>query len=158
MKRALFPRLVCFSIMCCLLDAFGTIDAGAQKVSRSNTDLLIYVIDVEGGQSTLIVSPSKGSLLIDTGWPGNNGRDAERIQRAMKDAGISKIDKALITHFHTDHVGGVPELMKRVQVGEFLDHGVNREDSEIARKDYAAYVKAIGNTPRHTVRPGDPID
>jgi competence protein ComEC len=132
--------------------------AAAQATRRGNTDLLIYAIDVEGGQSTLLVSPSGGSLLVDTGWPGNNGRDAERIQAAMKDAGITKIDKVLITHFHTDHVGGVPELVKRVQVGEFLDHGVNREDSDITRKDYAAYVKAIGSTPRRTLHPGDLID
>ncbi len=97
-------------------------------------------------------------MLVDTGWPGNNGRDAERIQAAMKDAGITKIDKVLITHFHTDHVGGVPNLVERVKVGEFLDHGVNREDSDITRHDFAAYVKAIGNTPRRTVHPGDTID
>jgi beta-lactamase superfamily II metal-dependent hydrolase len=131
--------------------------ADAQGV-RGNTDLLIYAIDVEGGQATLLVSPSKASLLIDTGWPDNNGRDAERIQEAMKDAGITRLDKVLITHFHTDHVGGVPELVKRVRVGEFLDHGVNREDSDITRKDYAAYTKAIGNTPRRTLHPGDVIN
>ncbi|MGA7241797.1 MAG: MBL fold metallo-hydrolase [Terracidiphilus sp.] len=132
--------------------------AAAQAARRGNADFTIYAIDVEGGQATLLVSPSGGSLLVDTGWPGNNGRDADRIVVAMKDAGITKIDKVLITHFHTDHVGGVPELVKRVQVGEFLDHGVNREDSDITRKDYAAYVKAIGNTPRRTLHPGDLID
>jgi competence protein ComEC len=131
--------------------------SSAQDPHRS-TDLLIYAIDVEGGQATLIVSPSGGSLLVDTGWGDNNGRDADRIQAAMKDAGISKIDKVLITHFHTDHVGGVPNLVERVKVGEFMDHGVNREDSDITRKDYAAYVKAIGNTPRRTLHPGDLID
>ncbi len=120
--------------------------------------LLIYAIDVEGGQATLFVSPSGGSLLVDTGWPGNNGRDAERIKAAMKDAGITKIDKVLVTHFHTDHVGGVPELVKRVQVGEFLDHGVNREDSDITRQDTAAYLKAIEGKPRRVVHPGDLIN
>jgi beta-lactamase superfamily II metal-dependent hydrolase len=120
--------------------------------------LQIYTIDVEGGQATLLVSPSGHSLLVDTGWPGNNGRDAERIQAAMKDAGITTIDKVLITHFHVDHVGGVPNLVERVKVGEFLDHGENREDSDITRHDYAAYVKASGATPRRTVRPGDTID
>ena len=49
---------------------------------------------------------------------------------AMRDAGIKRIDHVLITHFHDDHVGGVPELVKRVKVGEFLDHGENREDSD----------------------------
>jgi competence protein ComEC len=131
------------------------VQAAAQD---KNSNLVIYSIDVEGGQATLLVSPSKASLLVDTGWPGNNGRDAERIQAAMKDAGIDKIDHVLITHFHVDHVGGVPNLVAKVKVGEFLDHGVNREDSAITRHDYAAYVKAIGNTPRRTVHPGDTID
>ena len=133
-------------------------DAVNAQAHSNSADLLIYAIDVEGGQATLLVSPSGASMLVDTGWPGNNGRDAERIEAAMKDAGITKLDKVLITHFHTDHVGGVPELVKRVKVGEFLDHGVNREDSNITRKDYAAYVQAIGNTPRRTVHPGDAID
>jgi len=132
--------------------------AFAQNAGHKSTNLLIYSIDVEGGQATLLVSPSGGSLLVDTGWPGSNGRDAERIQAAMKDAGITQIDKVLITHFHTDHVGGVPELVKRVKVGEFLDHGVNREDSDVTRKDFAAYTSAIGNTPRRTLHPGDAID
>ncbi|HEY1577934.1 MAG TPA: MBL fold metallo-hydrolase [Terracidiphilus sp.] len=158
MRRAAFPRILCLSISLSLVCAASVATAAAQRAPRKNIDLLIYAIDVEGGQSTLVVSPSGGSLLIDTGWAGNNGRDAERIMEAMKDAGISKIDKVLITHFHTDHVGGVPELVKRVKVGEFLDHGVNREDSDITRKDFAAYVAAIGNTPRHTLHPGDVID
>lgn len=137
--------------------AFTATPSPSQARSRG-TDLVIYAIDVEGGQATLVVSPSGASLLVDTGWPGNNGRDAERIQAAMKDAGITKLDKVLITHFHTDHVGGVPSLVERIHVGEFLDHGVNREDSDITRHDYAAYVKAVGNTPRRTLHPGDTID
>jgi competence protein ComEC len=120
--------------------------------------LLIYSIDVEGGQSTLLVSPTGSSLLIDTGWPDHNGRDTDRILAAMRDAGVTKLDRVLITHFHVDHVGGVPDLVKRVQVGEFLDHGENREDSDITRHDYAAYLKAIQGKPRRIVHPGDTIE
>jgi beta-lactamase superfamily II metal-dependent hydrolase len=142
-----------------LLVAIGAAATGqAQQQHKPAGHLVIYTIDVEGGQATLLVAPSKASLLVDTGWPENNGRDAERIQAAMKDAGITKLDHVLITHFHVDHVGGVPNLVARVKVGEFLDHGVNREDSDITRHDYAAYVKAIGTTPRRTVHPGDTID
>jgi len=115
-------------------------------------------MDVEGGQSTLLVSPAGGSLLVDTGWPGNDERDVNRIVAAMHDAGISRIDKVLITHFHVDHVGGVPNLVKHVEVGEFLDHGENREDSDITRHDYAAYLTAIKGKPRRIVHPGDTID
>jgi beta-lactamase superfamily II metal-dependent hydrolase len=120
--------------------------------------LLIYAIDVEGGQATLLVAPSGASLLVDTGWPGENGRDPSRIQDAMRDAGITRLDHVLITHFHVDHVGGLPELAKRVPIGEFLDHGVNREDSDITRRDFAAYLKAIEGKPRRILHPGDTID
>jgi competence protein ComEC len=124
---------------------------------RTQKQLLIYAIDVEGGQSTLLVAPSGGSLLVDTGWPDRDGSGIARIQAAMKDAGITRIDHVLITHFHVDHVGGVPELVKHVSVGEFIDHGPNREDADITRRDFAAYIKAIDGTPRRIVHPGDTI-
>lgn len=147
--------LACLALLACI--PMLTLGLALAQNSESK-HLLIYTIDVEGGQSTLLVSPSGASMLVDTGWPGNNGRDAVRIQAAMKDAGITQIDHVLITHFHTDHVGGVPELVKRVKVGEFLDHGPNREDSDITRHDFAAYLKAIDGTPRRIVHPGDTID
>jgi beta-lactamase superfamily II metal-dependent hydrolase len=148
-------------IAACALLLFRAVRLAHAEPPPTHHGLLIYSIDVEGGQSTLLVSPEGASLLVDTGWRGSGGppgRDAERIVAAMKDAGITRLDKVLITHFHVDHVGGVPELVKRVKVGEFLDHGVNREDSDITRHDYAAYVQAIGATPRQTVKPGDTID
>ena len=129
--------------------------AGALPAAK---DLEIYSIDVEGGQATLFVSPSKASLLVDTGWPGNNGRDAGRIQAAMKDAGITRIDHLLITHFHVDHVGGIAQLAERVPIGEFLDHGTNREDSDITRHDFGVYEKVTAGKNRRTVHPGDTID
>ena len=141
----------------CLLP-FLLFAASAFVAAQSKGKLQIYAIDVEGGQATLLVSPAGGSLLVDTGWPGNNGRDAQRIQDAMKDAGITRIDHLLVTHFHVDHVGGVPNLVGRVPVGEFLDHGPNREDSDITRHDYGAYRKAIEGKPHRIVHPGDTID
>ena len=69
-------------------------------------NLEIYSIDVEGGQATLIVSPSGESMVVDTGWGGHNKRDAERIAAAAKMAGVKKIDYLVVTHYHSDHVGG----------------------------------------------------
>ena len=53
--------------------------------------LQLYFVDVEGGQATLFVTPAGESLLIDTGWPGFDGRDADRIVAAAKAAGITFI-------------------------------------------------------------------
>lgn len=142
-------RLACLSALALL-----PLSIAAQTKTHS---LRIYSIDVEGGQSTLLVSPSGASLLVDAGWRGNNGRDADRIQAAMHDAGIARIDHLLITHYHVDHVGGVPELAKRVSIGEFLDHGPNREDSASTRDGYASYLKAVGDHPHRVVHPGDTI-
>lgn len=116
--------------------------------------LQIYFVDVEGGQATLVVSPSGQSVLIDTGWPGNEGRDADRILAAAHQAGLKQIDYVVITHYHRDHVGGVPQLVDGIKVGTFVDHGPNLEDSQVARADYAAYEKAIAGHPRVTVKPG----
>ena len=150
MKNLLLPTLCALALIASPASRLATAQAPSGH-------LTIYSIDVEGGQATLLVSPSRGSLLVDTGWPGNDGRDAERIKAAMKDAGLTKIDDVLITHFHVDHVGGVPNLVERIKVGEFLDHGVNREDADDTRRDFAAYLKAIGTTPRRIVHPGDTI-
>jgi len=144
-------------VLCCV--AMVAFPHALRAQAKAANHLLIYAIDVEGGQSTLLVDTSTGaSLLVDTGWPGNDGRDATRIQAAMSDAGITRIGHLLITHFHVDHVGGVPELVKRVPIGEFLDHGENREDSDITRHDYAAYLKAIEGKQRRIVHPGDKIN
>jgi competence protein ComEC len=117
--------------------------------------LQIYVIDVEGGQSTLFVTPKGESLLIDTGWPGNAYRDADRIVAACKRAGVKKINYLLITHYHMDHVGGVPQLVSKMPVETFIDHGPDRETSNSSQVPYDDYVKARGSARHIVVKPGD---
>lgn len=150
-KRSLL-RVACGPL---LLFALGIASWAAP---RKDTSLHIYFIDVEGGQATLFVTPAGQSLLIDTGWPGNDGRDADRIASTARKAGISKIDYVLITHFHDDHVGGVPQLVARIPVGTFIDHGDNRETTgAVTVKDWQAYqaVLATGKYKRISAKPGD---
>ncbi len=124
---------------------------------RAADTLDVYFIDVEGGQSTLFVSPSGKSMLVDTGWPGNEGRDADRIVSVAKLAGITRLDYVVITHFHADHVGGVPQLAERIPIGTFVDHGSSVETSPAAQELFKAYVQVRDRTSHLIVRPGDRI-
>ena len=93
---------------------------GAGAAAEKTLDF--YFIDVEGGQSTLIVTPAGQSLLVDTGYA-TDGRDAARILAAARDAGVTQIDYLLLTHFHQDHEGGIVELSRQLPIGTFFDHG-----------------------------------
>ena len=126
-------------------------------VATQARDLEIYWTDVEGGGSTLIVSPSGQALLVDAGFPGNDDRDAKRIAETVKSAGLKKIDILEITHFHGDHVGGAAALSKLLPISKFYDHG----DSIEANTDKGASLydgyKALAGGKRVTVKPGDKI-
>ena len=144
-------RTLCSAALALVLFLFSP----AAKPAGNEKALQIYFIDVEGGQSTLIVDPSNESLLVDTGWAGFNGRDADRIEAAAKAAGIHQIDVAVITHYHGDHVGGAPEIAKRINIGTFVDHGPDMENSDRTRGGYAAYQKVAATTHHMVAKPGD---
>ncbi len=88
----------------------------------------IYWIDVEGGGGTLIVTPAHESILIDTGWPW--GPSAARIRNAATNAGLSRIDYLVLTHFHIDHFGGAAPLANLIPIGTVLDNGIPDHDPD----------------------------
>lgn len=127
----------------------------AISLPAAEKPLQVFFVDVEGGQSTLFVTPAGQSMLVDTGWGYNAYRDADRIAAAAKLAHIKKIDYVLITHYHSDHVGGVPQLVEKMPVGAFIDHGPNRETSKAAQTLYSEYEKAIGGSNHIIARAGE---
>jgi beta-lactamase superfamily II metal-dependent hydrolase len=85
----------------------------------------LYFIDVEGGAANLIVTPSGESLLIDSGYPDNQGRDLDRIIHVVRDvAGLSRIDHAVVSHWHLDHYGNHAALAAGFGIGTFWDRGI----------------------------------
>lgn len=150
--------------------------AGCASQRAGPQPLQIYFIDVEGGQSTLIVTPRRQALLVDAGFAGEGGltsvpgdparaRDPGRIRAAMRDAGVERIDYLMVTHFHRDHIGGIPELAQLVPVGTFVDYGNAYPPGQRAKPDtdaldvaaYDAYV-AVRSRGRHLQpRPGDEL-
>ena len=118
----------------------------------------IYWIDVEGGASTLIVTPGGDTVLMDAGWPGYENRDAKRIQHVLtREAKAEKIDYYITSHFHGDHVGGLPQLVALVPVEKFVEHGESVElGRDRGKKLWDAYV-AVADGKRMTIKPGDTL-
>jgi beta-lactamase superfamily II metal-dependent hydrolase len=121
--------------------------AWAAPPRQAQDTLQIYFVDVEGGQATLFVAPGGQSLLIDTGWSGNDGRDADRIAAAARKAAIERIDFVLLTHFHQDHAGGITQLAAKIPIGTVIDHGENREHADAATEqswqDYQKFLAEV---------------
>ena len=124
---------ILFRLVAALLVAASFVCA---QQPQQQKPLDIYFIDTEGGQATLFVPPSGQSMLVDTGFPGNQGaatpaeanapgitRDADRITAVLKQANVTVLDYVVITHYHGDHAGNAAELASRIPIRHFVDHG-----------------------------------
>src|SRR5258708_17358551 len=124
--------------------------------TRTAKTLEVYVVDVEGGNATLFVSPSGESVLIDTGNPGV--RDAGRIMAATKDAGVTQIDHLITTHWHGDHFGGMAEVNKRITIKHYIDPGPTVQPQPAADEFLAkVYPALIAAAKRTIAKPGDSL-
>ena len=129
---------------------------GQARAATQNAPALdIYLIDTEGGQSTLFVAPSGQTVLIDTGNPGS--RDLDRIMSVIEQAGVKQLDFLLLTHYHRDHVGNVEALASRIPIRHFVDHGATVEPREAVPGFQAAYAHLYGAAARTVARPGDSL-
>jgi competence protein ComEC len=159
-----------WSLLCALVSVSAASFASpASATGEARRQLEIYFIDVEGGQSTLIVTPEGHSLLIDTGWAGDGSgfrpgnpqaaRDANRIVAAARDARVTNIDYLLITHFHVDHDGAVSELSQLMPIRTFIDHSAPSAEADRAspgtEQAYQAYVNARGGGAHLQPGPGE---
>ena len=131
-----------------------------QASAKAAPALQIYFIDVEGGGATLVISPTGESMLIDSGnAPPNAERDTKRIYAAMQLAGLKKLDYLFITHYDTDHAGGVATLAKMTTIDKFVDHG-DMDNAWFQNPNYDERWKnylAASSGKRMIVKPGDMV-
>ena len=152
-------RVSIVSIVSMVLLSALTPAASARAQTRAADTLDIYLIDVEGGNATLFVSPSGESLLIDTGNGGARAaRDAGRILDAVRDAGLEQIDHLITTHWHGDHFGAMAEMADRIPIRHFIDHGPSVQSNQSTDAFLEATYPGLYGEARHTVvKPGDKI-
>ncbi len=83
--------------------------------------LEITVLDVGQGDSIFIKMPGGENVLIDAGPP----KAAKKvILPFLSTRGVNKIDLAVLTHAHDDHVGGFPAILENIRIDKVLDPGV----------------------------------
>src|SRR5580693_2920127 len=141
---------------------------GQQQIQKKPLD--IYFLDTEGGQATLFISPSGQSMLVDTGFPGNQGalpaeanapgitRDADRIMSVLKLANVAVLDYVVITHYHGDHAGNAAELAHRIPIRHFVDHGAYTVEMQAGRDAaFLSYLTVRGLAHVSVAKPGDRI-
>ena len=148
MKRALLAVLI-----------GAIIFASPAAQSPASKTLDMYVIDVEGGNATLFVTPARETVLIDTGNGGAAAvRDAGRIMDAAKEAGVSQIDALVTSHWHPDHMGAMAELANRIPIRHYVDHGGNVQPAAAIDEFLEKVYPSLLAKSRHTVvKAGDTL-
>ena len=124
------------------ISSFAEILFLSQLTAMAANNLRIYFIDVEGGAATLIVTPSGESLLVDTGNPLPDDRDAKRIYAATQQAGLKKIDYLFTTHFDGDHSGGVAALVKLIPIVKLFRSRRHNRSRETPRRGAMGSVQS----------------
>ncbi len=100
----------------------------------------VHFIDVGQGDCTLVVCDGK-YLLVDAG---ENGHETEIINylRSMK---VEKLDYIIATHQHSDHIGGIPEVLEEFEADNIIMPRLTKEQTP-TNSTYKAFLTALQNS------------
>ena len=99
--------------------ANSTAEVAITPAVQPSQNLTIAFIDVGQGDSILVILPNTKTLLIDGGERESSGK----VLATLREHGLSRIDVIVATHPHADHIGGLIDVIKNVDVGQVLDSG-----------------------------------
>lgn len=103
-------------------------------------NLRVYFIDVGQGDSTLIVTPKNKTILIDGG--GSEFSDFNVGEKTLLpyilDRGFNKLDYIIISHFDSDHCGGLLYVMQEINIKNIII-GKQYENS----KNYEKFLELV---------------
>ena len=118
---------------------------------QPSQNLTMIFIDVGQGDSILVILPNTRTLLIDGGEREGYGK----VLATLQEHGLSHIDVVVATHPHADHIGGLVDVIKSVNVGEVLDSGQVH-----TTQTFEDFLDAIDTKqiPLRSVRQGDSIN
>jgi len=111
-RRPLIKKLLCTAMLLSII-----IFLGVTKWQRTHRDsLTVTVLDVGHGQAILAQMPGKENILFDAGSFYKSDIGRKIIVPFLRYSGISKIDSIVISHNDTDHINGIPEIVKASEV------------------------------------------
>jgi beta-lactamase superfamily II metal-dependent hydrolase len=119
-------------------------------VTISGQNLTIHFLDVDQGDSILLEIDGK-SMLVDSG----ESDQGKVVTAYLQDQGISKLDYVVASHPHSDHIGGMNEILNNFQVEHFVDSGYPHTS-----KTYENMLTTIDqkNIPFQVAQAGQKID
>ena len=97
--------------------------------------LRVTFLDVGQGDAAVIESPGGKTILVDTGGVSHEGADDEgrrTVAPFLRSRGINQIDMILLSHPHTDHIGGAKTLLTLFPVGLLMDNGQDADKAPVA--------------------------
>jgi competence protein ComEC len=111
---------------CAALLAGAVVAVAPLPIDRPRGALLVEAIDVGQGDSLLVITPDGKTLLVDGGGFGGGPRQApqhfdigeEVVSPALWSRGIRHLDAVALTHAHSDHMGGLPAILRNFHPAE----------------------------------------